>query len=294
MKEVNFSFFTSVRFLGLGLKILFHKNKEIKRMLSKKMTFSLMSLITILALAFVADDAFAAKKPFEIKITGPASATHATLNSQVMVDLIVESAHAIPNLVKVSGTAGNVEVTAIGREGSVVASPTITVVDRLIAVYPMRTSTKRQLRITVTQQADLVETTKGRIASVVVKIIGGVETTDPTVLATDGTDTELNISKVVFHTITLVEGPPENTSRPQVVSIQRLRPGSQTVVAAFQEAEVTGAFDVRIVTTELPHDFKIDFIEVTNGTKSGFVVGVPFARFPATGNANLTYRPASD
>ena len=41
-------------------------------MLSKKMTFSLMSLITLLAFAFafVADDAFAAEKPFEIKIVG--------------------------------------------------------------------------------------------------------------------------------------------------------------------------------------------------------------------------------
>ena len=54
MKEVIFHFFPSARFLGLSLKILFHKNKEIKRMLSKKMTFSLMSLITLLAFAFVA------------------------------------------------------------------------------------------------------------------------------------------------------------------------------------------------------------------------------------------------
>ena len=37
-----------------------HKNKEIKRMLSKKMTVSLMSLITIFALAFVAPTAMAA------------------------------------------------------------------------------------------------------------------------------------------------------------------------------------------------------------------------------------------
>ena len=61
MKEVNFSFFhfSSVRFLGLGLKILFHKNKEIKRMLSKKMAFSLMSLINYFALAFVAPTAMA-------------------------------------------------------------------------------------------------------------------------------------------------------------------------------------------------------------------------------------------
>ena len=54
MKEVIFHFFPSARFLGLSLKILFHKNKEIERMLSKKMTFSLMSLITLLAFAFVA------------------------------------------------------------------------------------------------------------------------------------------------------------------------------------------------------------------------------------------------
>ena len=61
MKKVIVHFSPSVRFLGLGLKILFHKNKEIKRMLSKKMTFSLMSLITLLALAFVVTPAMAAE-----------------------------------------------------------------------------------------------------------------------------------------------------------------------------------------------------------------------------------------
>ena len=52
MKKVIVHFFPSVRFLGLSLKILFHKNKEIERMLSKKMAFSLMSLITLLASCF--------------------------------------------------------------------------------------------------------------------------------------------------------------------------------------------------------------------------------------------------
>ena len=61
MKEVIFHFFASVRFLGLSLKILFHKNKEIERMLSKKMAFSLMSLITLLAFVFVAPSAMAAE-----------------------------------------------------------------------------------------------------------------------------------------------------------------------------------------------------------------------------------------
>ena len=47
-------------------------------MLSKKMTFSLMSLITLIAFAFafVAGDAFAAEKPFEIKIVGRTTATY--------------------------------------------------------------------------------------------------------------------------------------------------------------------------------------------------------------------------
>ena len=50
------SVFRSVRF---KFKILFHKNKEVKGTLSKKMAFSLMRLITIFALAFVASSAMA-------------------------------------------------------------------------------------------------------------------------------------------------------------------------------------------------------------------------------------------
>ena len=75
MKEVIFHFFPSVRFLGLSLKILFHKNKEIKRMLSKKMTFSLMSLITLLAFAFItvpvmAVDDFDATLSYDANVRG--------------------------------------------------------------------------------------------------------------------------------------------------------------------------------------------------------------------------------
>ena len=65
---------------------------------------------------------------------------------------------------------------------------------------------------------------------------------------------------------------------PRVVSIQRLRPGSQTVVAAFQEAAVTGPFDVRIVTSELPAGFTVDHIRVAGGTASDLVAGTPFRR----------------
>ena len=57
-------------------------------MLSKKMAFSLMSLITLIAFAFafVADDAFAmaADAPFEIKIVGRTTATYTFLMIQTM------------------------------------------------------------------------------------------------------------------------------------------------------------------------------------------------------------------
>ena len=51
----------------------------------------------------------------------------------------------------------------------------------------------------------------------------------------------------------------QDRDTPAVVSIQRLRPGSQTVVAAFQEAAVTGPFTVRIVLSEQP-DAPADFL----------------------------------
>ena len=74
------------RFLGLGLKILFHKNKEIERMLSKKMTFSLMSLITLLAFAFVVSSAMAAD-PVVVTIEGRTAVSHAVRDRRVLLQL---------------------------------------------------------------------------------------------------------------------------------------------------------------------------------------------------------------
>ena len=80
----------------------------------------------------------------------------------------------------------------------------------------------------------------------------------------------------------------QDRETPAVVSIQRLRPGSQTVVAAFQEAAVTGAFTVRVVLSEQP-DAPADFhgkINVTNGIKSGYVIGTPFLRHGGSENVD--------
>ena len=130
------------------------------------------------------------------------------------------------------------------------------------------------------------------IAKVVIEIPAGIETTDPTVLATDGTDTKLNESKLVQHTITLSEAV-DTTGLPKVVSIQRLRPGSQTVVSAFQEERIVAApFNVRIVLTELPNGIDLadvnNLVEVENGTVSGLVIGTLFARFGGVYEADDT------
>ena len=276
-------------------------------MLSKKMTVSLMSLITLLVFTFVAGDAFAAEKPFEIKIIGPTTATSAT-DGAISVDLIVESALAIPDLVRSSTpdtATDNVTVVAIDRRGFV-DDVAITVTDvgaTDVGTYPMRTAKKRQLRIALTQAADTggVDPTKGLIEKIIITIPAGLVTTDPTIQTTDGTDTKLDMSKLVQHTITLsiAPGPTQLVNIPKVVSIQRLRPGSQSVVAAFQEDVVTDpSFNVRIVLTEHPNGpdplNAANLIEVENGVPSNLVAGVLFARsFLGTEAAALgnTLRP---
>jgi hypothetical protein len=178
-------------------------------------------------------------------------------------------------------------LTLFDKDGNVVTAQTDTDVDDLPKVqsgtdpfYAMRSAKMRKLRVTIDdgQFPDLAKA---------ILQIKALESTDPSIVLTPAaTHAGANMSLAVYHTITFGKGLPANTSRPQIVSIQRLRPGSQTAVAAFQEAEVTGPFDVRIVISELPHDFKIDHIEVKNGTKSGFVKGAPFLR--RVGNLEVT------
>ena len=261
----------------------------------------------------MAGDAFAAEKPFEIKIVGRTTATYSALEDDdttaettenaVTVVLMVESAQPIPVLIA--------EPIAIDRNGFVLfqSDPDgevpdniklITVMDRPIADYPMRTGKKRQLEIVITQEPDSDDATKGKIVKVVIEIAAGIPTTDPTVLATDGTDTKLNESKLVQHTITLSKAV-DTRDVPKVVSIQRLRPSSQTVVSAFQEERIAPApFNVRIVLTEHPNGIDLadvnNLVEVENGTVSNLVVGTQFTRLGvdlsdinSSGNADFPY-----
>ena len=225
-------------------------------MLSKEMTFSLIRLTTIFTLAFAVPSAMA----FEVKVEGRTMVAYATGETSVGVKLKVIADNPLPNPLVTN-------LSVFDKDGFPIAididNPQVTVTDN--TDYAMRTSTVRQLDVNISVRID-----GNRVAKVVITV-PKTATTDPTVPAAD------SMSKAVHHTVTLSTTPIATSSRPQVVSIQRLRPSSQTVTSAFEEAEVTGAFDVRIVFTEKPYDFKLDTINIEGGTASNLVVGIPFA-----------------
>ena len=241
-------------------------------MLSEKMAFSLMRLITLLTLAIAVFSAMAGD--FEVKIEGRTTVTYATGEATIEVKLKVIADKTLPNPLVTNLSVFDKDDFLIGID---INNPQITVTDD--TDYAMRTGRVRQLDVNIS-----VKINDNRVAKVVITV-PKTATTDPTVLAAD------SMSKVVHHTIRLLETPMANSSHPQVVSIQRLRPSTQTVTSAFEEAEVTGAFDVRIVLTEKPYDFKLDIINVEGGTASNLVVGVPFAWYGGR-NADGSRNPA--
>ena len=244
-------------------------------MLSKKVAFSLMRLITLLTLAFVVLSAMATGD-FEVKVEGPTTVTYVTGETTVEVKLRVIADKSLPNPLVTN-------LSVFDKDGFPIAidinNPQITVTDDID--YAMRTGSVRQLDVNIS-----VKINDGTVAKVVITV-PKTATTDPTVPAAD------SMSKVVHHTIRLLETPMANSSHPQVVSIQRLGPISQAAVSAFEEAEVTGTFDIRIVLTERPHDdLTLDKIQVDGGTASNLVHGTPFLMLRTIANdANTTYRP---
>ena len=254
----------------------------------KKMAFSLMRLIAILVLAFITSSAMA-QNEFKVNIEGPTSVSY-TLNAagdaataEVVVDVIVTAAQFIPPLVyapEPGALINNLDFTLRDKDGFQPSQVNYSLFD--VTDYAMRTGKVRKVRV-VLAESNFPELTK------VILTVEALETTDPTVTQ----EKNAHKSKAVHHTITFTALPAYDLDRPRVVSIQRLRPSSQSVVSAFEERQIAPEpFDVRIVFTEKPHDFKLATINVEGGTASNLVVGVPFTmlRTNAT-DAATTYRP---
>ena len=270
-------------------------------MLSKKMTFSLMSLITLLAFAFAVTPVMAVGE-FSVTIMGPTSATYmltagaSPATADVMVDLMVETGQPVPMLdendvVGPPAVPANLVLTLFDKYGFVVPAVTDTMVVDLPKtaadadpMYAMRTAKMRKVRITIAP-AQFPNVAKAILQ------VKALTSTDPSIVLTPKkTHEHANMSLAVYHTITLSMAPSDEqrVNIPKVVSVQRLRPGSQSVVSAFQEEVVTvPSFDVRFVLTEAHSEYdggktakeNADrLIEVENATVSNLVVGVPFAQ----------------
>ena len=275
-------------------------------MLSSKMTFSLMSLITIIALAFavspvmadilkppmVVHDHFAATfsydeaenvdgRQVDITIKFDQVVSEAAVQA-VMVEVIVVKDDFSSNTYTLTG-----DETSDGDGVAVlVATPVSTdiiegfgpVVQKDIDPSTPDGQYDGQTFTFTIPTSELPRAGLGGVAAtaasankIYVSIPHGVPTLDP------GNPDLSSMATMAIDLRTVAAAQDRDT--PAVVSIQRLRPGSQTVVAAFQEAAVTGPFVVRIVLSETPHEpakFAAK-IKVENGTKSGFVIGTPFA-----------------
>ena len=241
MKEVIFHFFPSARFLGLSLKILFHKNKEIKRMLSKKMTFSLMSLITLLAFAFVAPFATAG-------VLGDKFATTITLNhtTDPLEDEDEDAALVGDNQVE-TGTisikvvfgknidvGANVTVTT-GDVEAVVASPLFTPADVTVVAFD-KTTGKSHAALTVATPVHVpgvlneatvaLDVSVAIVANTVVLVTiaeGAVTNNDPAdvIAAGTGDDTLGGNAKATLQ-FDVVAADDTEDPRPRVVSVDDL------------------------------------------------------------------------
>ena len=259
MKEVIFHFFPSVRFLGLGLKILFHKNKEIKRMLSKKMTFSLMSLITLLAFAFITVPVMAADE-----IT-----TTLTYDSNVRGSDIT-----------VTITFGAV----VGRANGILVVPTVIVTDENGLEANALTVTVAQKDIdadTLLNQFDgktfmftipASATAGGVVAkSIYIHVAKGVKAADLN---------SADLSAAAAATITLIAPGVADPDAPTVVSITRAVPVGSTLASAFIAQVVSGTFQVKIVLSEQPKAFAAANLAVSGAVAvvdADIVAGVAFA-----------------
>ena len=228
-------------------------------MLSKKMTFSLMSLITLLAFAFVApsvvaEDDFDAEFSVVNKVYGTDIVV--TLTFKEAVDFTADDKMKV--VVQIEDMTG----ARTGLTAALTAAD-ITLKDTNTARSGDQFDNKA-FKFTIALAETEMDDRKVHLF-----IPAGVKRLPPD---------QAKTSKQAVLSFDLMGMVAVNTDRPNVVSVQRLRPGSQTVVSAFEEAKITGAFDVKIVFTEKPHDFKIGHIAVDGGKASALVVGVPFAR----------------
>ena len=256
-------------------------------MLSKKMAFSLMSLITIIALAFVTVPVMAADD-FDVTFSWDSTVRESDIEVTVTFGANVgltnaQAAKIQVRIIEADGTEATHEIT-----GAPANSPSTFPDDYGLSVKdmdPNRNGVQTEGKV-FTFDIPAAQTSDGdttnnntsavKTSSIQLFLAAGVETADLTDdKSSKKGSASIGLTDAVSSTV--------RAALPKVVSVQRLRPGSQTVVAAFQEEVVTDAsFNVRIVLTEHPHGpdplNAANLVDVENGVPSNLVVGRTFSR----------------
>ena len=270
-------------------------------MLSKKMTFSLMSLITILALGFVVSPAIAgtfstdvygdgnihAGQDIEVTIKFGTVVSEASVQAaEIMITIVLDNFSSRTFTIKGSTATGVATDNADTADPKTVIAGFGPVTQKDIDLsrtgdqFDGKTF-KLPIPVAVLPQAvfnDAGTQTTAGATRIYVSVPAGVPSLDPANVDTSEAATKTIDLRPLSSAL--------DTDTPRVVSVQRLRPGSQLVVAAFQEERVTGAFDVRIVLTEKHPNLKDGmsvgdikkYIKVEKGEPSNLRVGVPFSR----------------
>ena len=245
-------------------------------MLSNKMTVSLMSLITIFALAFVAPSAMAA---FDVGISADDVVEGDAIEIEYGTDPILIK-FAFGEVIKPGDfAAADLTIVTIDENGAptAIAASAITIANGTPANGKNYTASIAAIAYNTTPGA--IQTTK-----VFVQIAAD---------AAEKLGDATNKSKAASKEILLVRTEPGAdgaTVNPDVVSITRATPISHTGGGTFVEEVVTGAFQVKIVLTEKPHGGLADgdaakrkaALDVAEGTVTDVVAGVPFARVGTT------------
>ena len=265
-------------------------------MLSKKMTFSLMSLITLLAFAFVAVPVMAAED-FTAAFSWDSTVREQDIEVTLTFGDNVGLANAQAGKVLVRILAANGEEATVTITGDAADGITVVPADGIAG-----TTNFTNLGVKDTDSNRLGVQTEGKVFSFTIPAAatsdGDTDTANDS--AVKNSSIQLFLAKSTVKTADLTDAKDNKVGSasigltdmvstdvradlPKVVSIQRLRPGSQTVVAAFQEEKVTdSSFNVRIVLTEHPHGpdplNAANLVEVENGVPSNLVVGQTFSR----------------
>ena len=215
-------------------------------MLSKKMAFSLTSLITILALAFVVTPAMAQDFGVSIDMTGDVSSAGGLQLEHPVGDGEIKVTVKFDQAVKLD--AATVFITTYDKNGKLVSIPVAT-------GDPAKTVATKEVVLTIPIKADSYK--------VSIKIAEGIAAADPI---------STKKSKKLDTTVTLIG---EDEGGPTVYSIERVGTNFRQIVTPKINPTANPTVQVRVTLSEFPKAFGKTHISASNADVTTVTALVP-------------------